>query len=107
MTVQDTSLEAYESKKSQFPNIEARVLKHLALSGKATCEELEHTLRMPHQTVSARLTKLKQDGVIEDSGERGKTLSGRKAIKWKISNITYAAKYAITNAEQLKLAFME
>lgn len=47
-----------------------------------TDDELERWLGLPHQTVSARRRELVLKGLIEDSGERRKTRSGRKAVVW-------------------------
>jgi predicted ArsR family transcriptional regulator len=104
MEIQDTSLEAWEYVQPIIPTIESRVLKSLALSGEATCEDIERDLKLRHQTASACLTKLKQKGVVEDSGNRGKTMSGRKAIKWRIADVGYAAGLTVRTSEQLRLA---
>ena len=44
----------------------------------STCEELEDRFGMKHQTVSARLSELKRDGLVEKVGTRP-TSSGRSA----------------------------
>jgi Fic family protein len=49
-----------------------------------TCDEIEQILDMKHQTVSARILELRRKGLIEDSGERRKTRSGRKAVVWRV-----------------------
>lgn len=48
----------------------------------ATCDEIEHALRLSHQCVSARLRELCLKEKIHDSGTRRFTRSGRKAIVW-------------------------
>ena len=80
----DTSAEARESIADQIGSIEQTVLQAIVARGigGATCDEIEVELGMRHQTVSARFTKLAQDGKIEDTGWRRKTRSGRKAIVW-------------------------
>lgn len=45
----------------------------------ATCDEIEATLRMRHQNVSARLRELVLANAIVDSGARRPTRSGRNA----------------------------
>lgn len=45
----------------------------------ATSDEVEQALGMPHQTASARLTEAKALGMVEDSGRKRKTRSGRNA----------------------------
>ena len=105
MNFQATSHEAYESVKPALPKLETLVIKELLMSGPMTCEELEFALQRSHQTVSSRITHLKGEGVIKDSGNRGVTLTGRKAIKWEISNVKKAAQKTIETPQQLALAF--
>lgn len=45
-----------------------------------TCDELEVDLGFSHQTCSARLRGLFQDGLIDDSGRTRQTRSGRAAM---------------------------
>jgi predicted transcriptional regulator len=45
----------------------------------ATSDEVEQGLGMSHQTISARLTEAKALGMVEDSGMKRKTRSGRNA----------------------------
>lgn len=54
----------------------------------ATCEEAEVELRLRHQTCSARLTELKDKGLVRDSGRRGQTSSGRSAVIWVAGHLT-------------------
>lgn len=58
-----------------------RILAHLRQRGDqgATCEEIEHALGMSHQTASARISELRRDEMIADSGRRRPTTSGRSA----------------------------
>jgi predicted transcriptional regulator len=105
MTYQETSREAFESVKPKLPNLQSQVIKKILLNGPSTCEELEHMLERSHQSVSATLTHLKADGVIEDSGERGITSTGRKAIKWNVADVKKAAQRTIETPRQLALAF--
>jgi len=44
-----------------------------------TCDEVEVIADLRHQTASARLKELKDKGLVEDSGRRRKTRSGRGA----------------------------
>lgn len=48
-----------------------------------TCDEVEITLGLTHQTCSASINKLMRDGVIISIGKR-KTRSGRAACVWSI-----------------------
>lgn len=50
--------------------------------GGTTCDELEISLGMIHQSCSARVNELMNSGWIFDSGFRRKTRNGRNAIVW-------------------------
>jgi predicted HTH transcriptional regulator len=45
--------------------------------------EIADVLRIPEVTVRPRLSELKNDNKIVDSGERGETPWGKKCIKWR------------------------
>ena len=51
-------------------------------AGGLTADELQTILNGTHQTISARVTQLRDSGWIEDGGGQRKTRSGRKAIVW-------------------------
>lgn len=55
-----------------------RYIHHCCFIG-ATCDEVEVALGMAHQTASARIRELAQMELIEDTGDRRKTRSGRSA----------------------------
>ncbi len=78
--MRQTSLEAYWSIKDDLNRLEKLVLD--GINGGSTCDELEQTLGLSHQTVSARLRGLAQAGLIVDGGGRRPTRSNRKAIVW-------------------------
>lgn len=48
-----------------------------------TTDAIEQRLRRSHQTVSPRVTDLRDKWLIEESGHFGKTRSGRKAVLWR------------------------
>lgn len=48
-----------------------------------TCFELETVLGLPHQTASARVRELVLKELVEDSGARRPTASGRNAKVWR------------------------
>ncbi len=50
----------------------------------ATCDELEESLQMQHQTCSARINGLVRKGLVKDSGECRQTRSGRPARVLKV-----------------------
>lgn len=62
----------------------ARVLAAIRACGAegATCDEVEASLDMRHQSASARVNELGKHGAIADSGMRRLTRSGRKATVW-------------------------
>ena len=51
-----------------------------------TSEEVAEALDMTRVTVSPRFAPLKRKGLVYDSGERRKGLSGRPAIVWKCTD---------------------
>lgn len=82
---QETSREAYESVLGELGNIQRALIKHLIDNGPATCDEVEVSLDMRHQTCSSGFTRLKDKGLINDSGERRLTRTRRRAIVWTLS----------------------
>jgi predicted transcriptional regulator len=48
-----------------------------------TTDAIEQRLSRSHQTVSPRVTDLRDKGLIEESGQFGRTRSGRKAVLWR------------------------
>ena len=82
--IQDTSREAYESVNRANDTLYSRVLGWLEDSP-STCDEIEVGLEGRHQSVSSRIRKGVQDGLIKDSGEKRETRTGRKAIVWRLA----------------------
>lgn len=81
---QVTSYMAAEKMRPHAPRLRSLVLGFIASRGDlgATCDEAEQKIRLSHQSCSARFRELYQDGLIEDSGGKRRTRSGRKAIVW-------------------------
>ena len=52
-----------------------------------TTDQIEARLNRTHQSISARVNQLKNEGWIIDSGYRLRTRSGRKAIVWTPTNV--------------------
>jgi hypothetical protein len=52
-----------------------------------TTDQIEARLSRTHQSISARVNQLKNEGWIIDSGYRLRTRSGRKAIVWTPTNV--------------------
>jgi hypothetical protein len=70
----------------------AAILKvHHGGAGGLTTEQIERHLSGKHQTVSPRVTELRDKGYIVDSGQRRKTASGRQAIVWTPSEVALKA----------------
>ena len=80
----DTSEQAAKKVRQHGPTMRQRVLNHLAAqAGRgATIEEVSTDLGMRLQTVCGRVSELRKLGLIEDSGKRRSTESGRPAIVW-------------------------
>lgn len=81
----DTSLEAahHQARSGRATSDERRVYEALVASADGlTDDQVEILLAMRHQTASARRRGLVLKGLVEDSGRRRKTSSGRLAIVW-------------------------
>jgi hypothetical protein len=82
---QATSREAWQSVLPYLPKVDAEIFGAIAQDGGATSEEVETTLRMKHQTVSAEISHMVDAELLKDGGDRRKTTSGRKAIVWELA----------------------
>ncbi len=82
----DTSIAAAESVTEDAATIRDRCYHMLGLLsiGGLTADEVASHLRLSVLTVRPRITELNQQGLIEDTGERRKNSSGRKAIVWRV-----------------------
>ena len=80
----ETSMEAAESMIEPAKTMERRVLEYIGFMGEcgATDDDIEQQLDMRHQTASARRRGLVLKGLVKDSGYKGRTRSGRRAIAW-------------------------
>lgn len=61
----------------------ATILAGLQVVPDATCEEISEGLNMRYTTVSARMSELKREGLIEPTVRR-KTRSGATAMAWRV-----------------------
>lgn len=76
----DTSLAAAESIAPSADSIRAKIKAFIAAQAQgATCDEIELSLDLRHQTASARVRELVLFKEIKDSGDRRETRSGRGA----------------------------
>lgn len=79
----DTSRDAAHSIRREMPRLEALVLSHLSGCSGATAQEIEVATGLAGNTVRPRLVGLRERGLVEDSGERRVTTSGRRAVVWR------------------------
>jgi hypothetical protein len=81
---QETSREAAESIRIGAESLALKALNYIQSQGSvgATCWDVEDHCNMRHQTASARIRGLVQQGLICNSGRTRETESGRKAIVW-------------------------
>ena len=82
-----TSRAANRTRSEQSAILDNLILEEVRKAGKAgmTCQQIELNLGRKHESVSGNLSHLVNDTFpprIRDSGERGKTQSGRAAILW-------------------------
>lgn len=79
-----TSKEAARSMERKAPSIRDRVFSYIKAQGRdgSTDDELEQALGLRHQTASARRRELVKMGLVQDSGQRRPTRSGRSATVW-------------------------
>lgn len=77
----DTSIAAARSLVDDVETLRSRVLEAIRRRP-STCDELETTLDLSHQTCSARVWELRRLGLVVDSGDRRRTRSGRAAKIW-------------------------
>jgi hypothetical protein len=77
----DTSREAAESVVDNARQLRAVVFSRILGSGEVgmTCDQVEVAMNGRHQTISARIRELVNEGRIIDTGERRPTRSGRGA----------------------------
>ncbi len=80
----DTSREAAESVAEVAGRLRRKVYEHIVASGDSgtTDDAAEVLLEMKHTTYTARRGELVKQGLVRDSGGRGKTRSGRNAVLW-------------------------
>ena len=82
----DTSNIAYSSTPSSIrSNHKIMILETIYDLGDATCDEIEKCLNLNHQSASARITELKVEGKIYDTGTRRLTKSGKPARVYAIT----------------------
>jgi DNA-binding transcriptional ArsR family regulator len=83
-TKSDTSRAAAESI-APLTKVLVRKIMVALVARPMTCAEIETALELSHQTASARLSEMKKFGLVEDTGERRPTPSGRSAMVYRLS----------------------
>lgn len=78
----ETSREAAQSIRGCAGKLAAQVLAEIVRLNGATCDEIEVSLSMKHQTASARMRELALAKQIVESGEKRLTRSNRNAVVW-------------------------
>lgn len=78
----DTSRDAWASVLDCLPAVDARIAAYIREHGGATSEECERALGLKHQTVSAQIRHMFEDGFLTTTGEKRATESGRRAYVW-------------------------
>lgn len=80
--VRDTSFSALLEIEGSAATIRGLILREIIAKDGATDEELEKALGIKGSTQRPRRRELEQQGLIQDSGLRRLTSSGREAIVW-------------------------
>ena len=76
----ETSVKAFQGTAPQLRALQRdTVLSYIKVKGGLTCEEVSYGLSIRYTAASARMSELQRDGLIEDSGERRPTSTGRSA----------------------------
>lgn len=79
----DTSLEAALSNVNRKLSIRQKAHDLLAKSKRPlTTDEMAVELQVPYVSLQPRISELCNEGLVKDSGERGKTDYGKQCIKW-------------------------
>ena len=84
---QSTSADAWHSMQAHLGEIDGGIMWCVSDYPKngRTCDEIERSLCLSHQTVSAQIRHLVKAGLLEDSGQTRPTSSGRQAIVWRLA----------------------
>ena len=80
----DTSMQAAADISKVLHTLQRKVYDNIVRCGDVgtTDDAAEHKLDMKHTTYTARRGELVKMGLVKDSGDRGKTRSGKNAVKW-------------------------
>lgn len=97
------SAEAHDSVIIHKARIRREILTWIATRGYigATCDEVEASLGISHQTASARITEAKMVGDLIDTGRRRPTRTGRSAAVYVTPDNANALPYVATGPTSL------
>lgn len=81
----DTSLEAYARSEPVADSHGAKILAYLRdiRPRGATKDQIARNVELTDVQVARQMASLERDGLVEDTGERGRTPSDRPAIIWR------------------------
>lgn len=82
---QETSRAAAEAIAPREKSLRARVFDALKIAN-ATPEEMAERLGEAVHSIRPRFSQLLEAGLIEDTGERGTAMGGRKSIRWRVKD---------------------
>lgn len=83
----DTSRDAAEDAGTHAAQDRGRILAFIGQRGTlgATADEILAALRFAHQTAASRVSDLKREGLIVDTGQRRRTRAGNKAAVYTLN----------------------
>lgn len=84
----DAIKEAFVASIETSPRYRAVIYRAIRDAGRLgmTCDEVEVALKLPHQSVSARIGELDKLGMICPTGTARYTRHYRRAVVWRVSN---------------------
>lgn len=85
MSYRETSRSAWYSILPVSSEQKRKVIHAVSKFGPLHIEGIALVLGLRVHAVSGRVTDLQNDGLLEDSGERAVTSSGRTAIRWRLT----------------------
>lgn len=86
----DTSHDAAESAESTATRHKAMVYAALKMHGPQTSEQIADRTGLQHAQAWRRVSDLRNDGEVIDSGERRPNKSGRQAAVWRLAPVQLA-----------------
>ena len=81
--IRDTSLEAYDEMKPMIGISRRAVYEAIMTGGPVTNSEIARTLGWSINRVTPRVLELRAMGLVEDSGTRPCTVTGRRCHAWR------------------------